>query len=171
MPRKGFSSQQSKQLETVAGRAYALRYTWPEAREYIKIEMKLDKSITKQAYYKIISRILTKGGEWMRELQASHNAYYSEYRQHYEVMLNNLWRMEKIAKKHEAEGRDMPAIIATRECQAIVKDLIRFNDLVPWIVGGKGLIHYDDLSQGTGYTNSELPQEGTRETATEETKF
>ena len=133
MTRRGFTKQDSNDIEQTVARTIVLRYSWRESLQYIKTQIGF--SITEQGYYKVKKRLKGKGREWVQQMQQDHDSFLSEYRQRYEEMIQTQRDLQYIAIRNK-DNNPLAAVKALMGYHQITNDLAALIDLLPYVAGG-----------------------------------
>ena len=168
------TKQQSKELVQLVRKTVVLRHTKNEALGYIQAELKLAAPITEQTYYRTKKQVTKDGANWYREMRGSQDAYVAEYRQRYDEMMHSQKELLDIVRAAKEAGEFEAAEKAQMDYHQITKDLLRFQDLLPWTVGSSTSSNSNDnfdKREGVRHTISEQQAEGIREVTAEETVF
>ena len=168
MTKRGFTKEDSQDIEQAVARTIVLRYSWRESLQYIKDQIGF--SITEQGYYKVKKRLMGKGREWVQQMQQDHDSFLSEYRQRYEEMIQTQRDLQYIAIKNK-DDNPLAAVKALMGYHQITNDLAALIDLLPYVAGGSSYkvgnndrLTFADDQQQSEKTSSTRTEATTRRT-------
>ena len=170
MTRRGFTKQDSNDIEQTVARTIVLRYSWRESLQYIKDQIGF--SITEQGYYKVKKRLMGKGREWVQQMQQDQDSFLSEYRQRYEEMIQTQRDLQYIAIKNK-DDNPLTAVKALMGYHQITNDLAVLIDLLPYVAGGSStkVENNDRLTFAGNQQQSEKTSSRTEATRTNNSVF